>query len=169
MNELYVSAPVKRDEAAKTSDDVFFTEHVDGPYCFFPFASVFRCIVALDANVPGYETHFPNAHRSVAAEHGDILAFDFHRESHYITMKPGRVRPEAAARGGSHAEMAHAPVGAEARGVGVNGTTVAYNALEKYVGFSNLASYGTLAAVAYAVESYALFLYARSSSRAGKE
>ena len=43
--------------------------------------------------------------------------------------------------------------------VGVNGTTVAYNALEKYVGFSNLASYGTLAAVAYAVESYALFLY----------
>ena len=32
MNELYVSAPVKR-EGAKTSDDVFFTEHVDGPYC----------------------------------------------------------------------------------------------------------------------------------------
>ncbi|KAH8055757.1 phospholipid methyltransferase [Aureococcus anophagefferens] len=205
MNELYVSAPVKRDEAAKTSDDVFFTEHVDGPYCFFPFASVFRCIVALDANVPGYETHFPNAHRSVAAEHGDILAFDFHRESHYITMKPrGAFGPESEAalaadptqkwRMVLKLHYAVAPTGLwwcfgkglhwlstkynEAfralflatikpqsalekllADVGVNGTTVAYNALEKYVGFSNLASYGTLAAVAYAVESYALFLY----------
>ena len=205
MNELYVSAPVKRDEAAKTSDDVFFTEHVDGPYCFFPFASVFRCIVALDANVPGYETHFPNAHRSVAAEHGDILAFDFHRESHYITMKPrGAFGPESEAalaadptqkwRMVLKLHYAVAPTGLwwcfgkglhwlstkynEAfralflatikpqsalekllADVGVNGTTVAYNALEKYVGFSNLASYGTLAAVAHAVGSYALFLY----------
>ena len=32
MNELYVSSPCRRDEDVKNSDDVFFTEHVAGPY-----------------------------------------------------------------------------------------------------------------------------------------
>ncbi|KAH8043461.1 phospholipid methyltransferase [Aureococcus anophagefferens] len=109
--------------------------------------------------------------RCVAAEHGDILAFDFHRESHYITMKPrGAFGPESEAALAADPtqkwrmvlKLHYAPQSALEKllaDVGVNGTTVAYNALEKYVGFSNLASYGTLAAVAYAVESYALFLY----------
>lgn len=84
MNELYVSASLRK--GPKNSDDVFFTEHVDGPFCFFPFASVYRCIVALDANAPGFTTHFPNAAQSKTAKNGDILAFDFHRETHYITQ-----------------------------------------------------------------------------------
>lgn len=94
MNELYVSAPLRN--GPKNSDDVFFTEHVDGPFCFFPFASLFRCIVALDENAPGFTTHFPNAHQSITAKTGDILAFDFHRESHYITKStlPGAIKDE---------------------------------------------------------------------------
>ena len=43
--ELYISGPNR----AGTSDQVFFTEHIDGPYILFPFASVFRCIVGLEA------------------------------------------------------------------------------------------------------------------------
>ena len=206
MNELYVSAPVKRAEAAKNSDDVFFTEHVDGPYCFFPFASVFRCIVAVDANVPGYVTHFPNAHRSVEARDGDILAFDFHRESHFITMKPqGAFSPEnqdALEKDPTQKwrmvlklHYAVAPTGlwwCAGKGlhwlstkyneafralflatikpeglwnkfvadVGVNGATVAYNAMEKYCGFGNIVAYATLGALAANLRSYPVFLYA---------
>lgn len=204
MNELYVSNPLER-SGPKTSDDVFFTEHVDGPYCWFPFASVFRCIVALDGNAPGYATHFPNAKRSVEARDGDVLAFDFHRESHYITMKPGGAARAAAEpllerdpsqkfRMVLKLHYAVAPMGVwwccgrplhwlstrynEAfralflatiapksflekalADVGVNGTTVAYNAAEKYLGFGNLLCYLVLGAAAYETESYAVFLY----------
>mmetsp|Transcript_373 Transcript_373/g.1070 ORF Transcript_373/g.1070 Transcript_373/m.1070 type:complete len:660 (+) Transcript_373:181-2160(+) len=205
MNELYVSAPCRRDVSAKNSDDVFFTEHVDGPYCLFPFASVFRCIVALDANVAGYTTHFPNAHRDCTATEGDILAFDFHRESHFISTKPGGAfHPEnvdALAKDPTQKwrmvlkfHYAVAPTGLwwccgrplhwlstrynEAfralflatitpktafekfvADLGVNGTTIAYNAVEKYCGFGNVLVYAALAVLAYSLGSYDVFLY----------
>ncbi|EDQ86350.1 uncharacterized protein MONBRDRAFT_33820 [Monosiga brevicollis MX1] len=83
MNEIYISAP----NAKGTSDQVFYTEHVDGPFGLFPFASVFRCIVGMDAN-RAYATHFPMAGLSTAVATGDALAFDFNREPHYITRTP---------------------------------------------------------------------------------
>jgi hypothetical protein len=50
MNEVYVSGPSRQDEAMN-SDHVFFSRHVDGPFGFVPFASVYRCIVGLDRNM----------------------------------------------------------------------------------------------------------------------
>jgi len=204
MNELYVSAPCRRDESSKNSDDVFFTEHVDGPYCFFPFASVFRCIVAMDANVAGYETHFPNAHADCQAVEGDILGFDFHRESHFISTKPGgawhpdnvealkqdptqkwrmilKLHYAVAPRGlwwccgkplhwlstkynEAFRALFLATIAPQSKfekfvaDLGVNGTTVAYNAVEKYVGFGNVCFYAALALLS-SVTSYDVFLY----------
>ncbi len=79
MNELYISGPCR----AGTSDQVFFTEHIDGPYILFPFASIYRCIVGLDQNTE-ISTIFPSVHTQKAAQTGDILAFDFNREPHLI-------------------------------------------------------------------------------------
>jgi hypothetical protein len=83
MNELYISGPNR----AGTSDQVFFTEHIDGPYILYPFCSVYRCIVGLDENTE-ISTFFPNAHFGKTAKSGDILAFDFNREPHFIQADP---------------------------------------------------------------------------------
>ena len=79
MNELYISGPNR----IGSSDQVFYSEHIDGPFYLFPFASVYRCIVGLNANTE-ISTHFPNTQYSKTVEKGDILAFDFNREPHYI-------------------------------------------------------------------------------------
>jgi len=79
MNEVYVSGPNR----SGTSDRVFFTEHIDGPFPLFPFASVYRCIVGMDDNVE-ISTHFPNTRVAITAQKGDVIAFDFNREPHYI-------------------------------------------------------------------------------------
>lgn len=50
MNEIYVSGPERADEAMN-SDHVFFSRHVDGPWGFVPFVSVYRCIVGMDRNL----------------------------------------------------------------------------------------------------------------------
>ncbi len=50
MNEIYVSGP-PREEETFNSDHVFFSRHVDGPFGFVPFVSVYRCIVGLDRNM----------------------------------------------------------------------------------------------------------------------
>jgi len=50
MNEIYVSGPPREDESFN-SDHVFFSRHVDGPFGFIPFVSVYRCIVGLDRNM----------------------------------------------------------------------------------------------------------------------
>lgn len=193
MNELYVSAAERK--GPKNSDDVFFTEHVDGPFCFFPFASVYRCIVALDENKPGFSTHFRNAHKSLTARTGDILAFDFHRESHYITKQAAELpdddsryrivlklhyvaAPESVFWCGrllrwlsvKYNQLFRAlflatiqPTSAFSKivaDIGVVGSTILYNAVEKYVGYANLVYYVTVASLAYATSSYDVFLYA---------
>jgi hypothetical protein len=50
MNEIYISGPSRQDEVMN-SDHVFFSRHVDGPFGFIPFVSVYRCIVGLDRNM----------------------------------------------------------------------------------------------------------------------
>ena len=82
MNELYISGPNR----SGTSDQVFFTEHIDGPYILFPFASIYRCIVGMDGNTE-ISTCFSNVYERKTAQKGDILAFDFNREPHYITSE----------------------------------------------------------------------------------
>lgn len=49
MNEVYITGPSRSDENMN-SDQIFYTKHVDGPYGFMPFVSVFRCIVGMDKN-----------------------------------------------------------------------------------------------------------------------
>ncbi|MEM9587545.1 MAG: hypothetical protein AAGA03_09705 [Planctomycetota bacterium] len=90
INELYVTGP----PAASSSDAVFYMSHLDGPYPIYPGAAVYRCMVAASEN-PEVWTHFPmqrgdsrqpESHR---LQLGDAVAFDFHRELHYITRSAG--------------------------------------------------------------------------------
>jgi len=83
MNEIYVTGPERREDVMN-SDHVFYSRHVDGPFGFVPFVSVYRCIVGLDRNMV-VTTHYPLAGFGHNACEGDVLAFDFNREVHYIT------------------------------------------------------------------------------------
>mmetsp|Transcript_846 Transcript_846/g.496 ORF Transcript_846/g.496 Transcript_846/m.496 type:complete len:679 (+) Transcript_846:92-2128(+) len=83
MNEVYITGPERREDVMN-SDHVFYSRHVDGPFGFVPFVSVYRCIVGLDRNMV-ITTHFPLAGFGHNACEGDVLAFDFNREVHYIT------------------------------------------------------------------------------------
>uniref|UniRef100_A0A7S0Z2X0 phosphatidyl-N-methylethanolamine N-methyltransferase n=1 Tax=Hemiselmis tepida TaxID=464990 RepID=A0A7S0Z2X0_9CRYP len=86
MNEVYVSSPTT---VKKTSDEVFYTKHIDGPYYYVPFASCFRMIIGMDANEE-ITTVFDMVPTEQAAQKGDVLAFDFHRECHYIRKNEGK-------------------------------------------------------------------------------
>ena len=90
MNEVYVSSPVT---VKATSDEVFYTRHIDGPYYYIPFASTFRMIIGMDANEE-ISTVFDMVPMEHAAQKGDVLAFDFHREPHFIRKNEGKVRRE---------------------------------------------------------------------------
>merc|ERR1719401_646444 len=85
MNEVYVSTASRN----HCSDQVFFTKHIDGPWFFFPFCSVYRSILAIDANTE-FLTHFHMHNMSLTLADGDFAAFDFHREPHYISQDPSK-------------------------------------------------------------------------------
>eukprot|EP00051_Salpingoeca_urceolata_P012576 m.155579 g.155579 ORF g.155579 m.155579 type:complete len:639 (-) comp17535_c1_seq1:32-1948(-) len=85
MNEIYVSAPAAREDRKGTSDEVFYTEHIDGPFALFPWTSCYRTIVALDNNTE-FSTHYSLMQSSYTAANGDFVAFDFNREPHFITQ-----------------------------------------------------------------------------------
>ena len=48
MDEIYATGPPVKG----TSDEVFYTKHIDGPFMFFRFASVYRCLIGLDDTRP---------------------------------------------------------------------------------------------------------------------
>ncbi|CAN0246095.1 unnamed protein product [Pylaiella littoralis] len=80
MNEVYVSGPAK----SGSSDAVFTTRHIDGPWALIPFCSTYRCILGLDSSAV-YTTVFPNvAGLTTTCRTGDIVCFDYNREIHYI-------------------------------------------------------------------------------------
>jgi len=84
MNEIYISAPTNANKLNDTSDNIFYTRHIDGPFYYIPFASCYRLIIGLDDNRE-ISTNFnliPEVH---TLKKGDVVAFDFHRECHYIT------------------------------------------------------------------------------------
>tara|TARA_B100000795_G_C22805557_1_gene444635 strand:+ start:1491 stop:2630 length:1140 start_codon:yes stop_codon:yes gene_type:complete len=82
MNELYVTAP-SGTQNNNTSDQIFYTPHIDGPFYLFPFASCYRTIIGLDDN-SNVVTCFNMIPENNVVKKGDIVAFDFHRECHYI-------------------------------------------------------------------------------------
>ena len=83
MNELYV-AGIDKDQI--TSDHVFYTKHIDGPFFLLPFVSIYRCIVGLNEN-ENIVTHFPSLKKSMQIQSGDVMGFDFNREVHYISKQ----------------------------------------------------------------------------------
>jgi|TARA_B110000093_G_scaffold183404_1_gene234418 hypothetical protein len=83
MNEIYVTGEDRLKEHTN-SDQVFFISHTDGPFCFIPFISVYRCLVGLNENT-SVTTHFPMIEDTYVLNRGDILAFDYNRDVHYIT------------------------------------------------------------------------------------
>lgn len=88
MNEIYVSPPQK--DSHNTSDKIFYTKHIDGPYYLFPFASCYRVILGLDDN-SNVITCFNMIPDDTTVAKGDVVAFDFHREPHYIYNKIANV------------------------------------------------------------------------------
>jgi len=78
MNEIYQTAANHY-----SSDRVFYNKHVDGPWCFFPYCYVFRCLLALSPN-RNIKTIFPYARSEGLLATGKAVAFDFNREIHYI-------------------------------------------------------------------------------------
>lgn len=88
MNEIYVSPPQK--DSHTTSDKIFYTSHIDGPYYLFPFASCYRVILGLDDN-SNVVTCFNMIPDDTTVAKGDVVAFDFHREPHYIYNKIANV------------------------------------------------------------------------------
>jgi hypothetical protein len=86
MNEVYVSPPSNRnkDFVKNASDNIFYTRHIDGPFFSIPFASCYRVIVGLDEN-KDIMTVFHLTPESHIIKTGDVVAFDFHRECHYIS------------------------------------------------------------------------------------
>jgi len=90
MNEIYVTGPSQE----LTSDTVFYTPHIDGPWAVFPFTAVYRCMVAVTPN-DRVSTHFPltsleyDRPETYTLTAPEVLAFDYNREPHYITGRPG--------------------------------------------------------------------------------
>ena len=82
MNELYVSSAEDR---PGTSDNVFFTTHIDGPFGWFPFVSVYRCIVAVTPNTR-VSTVYTNHRQVFTLTTGEVVGWDFNREPHYIRL-----------------------------------------------------------------------------------
>ncbi|KAJ3346705.1 hypothetical protein HDU91_006967 [Kappamyces sp. JEL0680] len=85
MNEIYVATT---DTTSATSDNVFYSNHVDGPFMCYPFASVYRAIVAVNSN-DFIKTIFPAHPCEKVITDGEVWAFDFNREVHRIEqIKP---------------------------------------------------------------------------------
>lgn len=188
MNEIYVSGP----NAKGTSDEVFYTKHIDGPYWVFPFASCYRAIVGLDMNTE-FSTHFPMLPDSITLSKGDVYAFDFNREIHYITRD--LERPNTTFRVVLKIHYCTYPRSFYYLGKLLGFLNTKYNEvfralflktirpkttvedimaffvvqvtkavylMEELIGWSNLPFYFSVGYLAYCLQSYSVFLYATS-------
>jgi hypothetical protein len=89
MDEIYVSSPnYNHGKSDKNSDTVFYMRHIDGPYLIFPFARVYRTIVACSPNEM-ISTTCPMQPATYTLSTGEALGFDFNREVHFIHNQPG--------------------------------------------------------------------------------
>jgi uncharacterized membrane protein YGL010W len=89
MNEVYVATL----KPGLSSDAVFYARHIDGPFMLYPFAAVHRCIVAVNGNAQ-VRTVFPMTPAAATWTRGDVGAFDFNREPHYVEHNPGEANSE---------------------------------------------------------------------------
>lgn len=84
MNEIYIAA---NDTSKATSDNVFYSKHIDGPFFCYPNAGVFRSVVAVNTNRQ-IKTIMTATKDRMCLTDGDVAAFDFNREIHYIERDP---------------------------------------------------------------------------------
>ena len=84
MNEIYISGENRTNEYMQ-SDRVFFIPHIDGPFIWMPYVSVYRCMIGLNEN-KRIVTHFSRQLEKKKVQTGDVLAFDYNREIHYISV-----------------------------------------------------------------------------------
>ena len=76
MNEIYVASPTYK----INSDKVFYMEHVDGPYVWWPFCQVYRVLIAVNENKQ-IMTQFPIARQIWRITKGDVLGLTSMRAS----------------------------------------------------------------------------------------
>ena len=81
MNELYITG--EDNEKYTNSDRVFFMSHIDGPFGWIPFVSVYRCLIGC-SNENTIMTRFVLHNTDTIIQQGDVLGLDFNREIHYI-------------------------------------------------------------------------------------
>lgn len=93
MNEIYVTAVGKKKEI--TSDAVFYTPHVDGPFWWLPGASLYRVLIGVTPNTM-VRTNFNLQHASEdkLLNIYNALGFDYNRELHWIDHVPGQANTE---------------------------------------------------------------------------
>lgn len=89
MDEVYVATL----QPGLSSDAVFYARHIDGPFMVYPFGAVYRCIVAVNENAQ-VRTVFPMTPAAATWTRGDVGAFDFNREPHYIEHNRGATNAE---------------------------------------------------------------------------
>jgi hypothetical protein len=82
MNEIYITSPVTKKDSM-TSDSIFYIKHIDGPYYLMPFATCYRMIIGLDNNT-NVSTCFPMNNKTTKVKKGDVVLFDYNRDTHYI-------------------------------------------------------------------------------------
>eukprot|EP01126_Amoeba_proteus_P007474 TRINITY_DN12692_c0_g1_i1.p1 TRINITY_DN12692_c0_g1~~TRINITY_DN12692_c0_g1_i1.p1 ORF type:complete len:361 (-),score=38.25 TRINITY_DN12692_c0_g1_i1:47-1129(-) len=85
MNEIYVAT---LNTKLTNSDLVFYSDHIDGPYFFFPFSVVYRVLVGLSENKQ-IESIFPLLPSRFTLSRNEAYGFDFNREVHRIQSIPG--------------------------------------------------------------------------------
>ena len=91
MNELYVAG---EDNPMQTySDRVFFLSHIDGPFGLIPFVSIYRCLIGCN-DQDKITTYFPLHNTHAKIQEGNVLAFDFNREIHYIHQSKTKPKPK---------------------------------------------------------------------------
>jgi len=93
MNEIYVTAVGAIKQI--TSDAVFYTPHVDGPFFWLPGVSLYRVLIGVTPNKM-VRTNFNLQHISEdkILSIYDALGFDYNRELHWIDHVPGQENAE---------------------------------------------------------------------------
>lgn len=78
MNELYIASM-----GANGSDKVFETDHIDGPFWYFPFCTVYRVVLGLSKN-RYVKTCFPYDKYETRVDKYDFVGFDYNRTIHSV-------------------------------------------------------------------------------------
>ena len=89
MDEIYVSSFAD----TISSDKVFYSHHIDGPFGLLPGVIVNRTIISISSN-EYINTNFPITNKKYTLTKGECVSFDFNRTIHYIDKNENRSMPK---------------------------------------------------------------------------